>query len=487
MPSNINENNGDSNNITSSNPIDNGGRQVVTTIDGNSLSSSQVPAHTFPHNSQLDQQLQEQPTQGLDQPGASAPTPAPEFTPVALAPSSEHPMAFPSAPPAPQDSPPSDVPSAQIAPTQTASSAVPTDHPNPSRPYWCHECRAEITPMMVPDPMCPNCHSEFVEEIDPENDPRTFVDSAPAHLTGEGAREESSSQFRGNEPVDLGDLFRLFQAAFTTPQRAAIHQQRDPGQIYTSGTQYTFTSNPNGTTFTSQSFNPTASERQASQSQGQGQGLGPQWHSPPPFLAGLLNQFGIEVHYTTDLGSLGFGGMGGGLFNMAGNPGDYVYGQNGIDDIISQMMELQNRQHGPVGATEDIINSIPKHALTDAELEDKLDCSVCKDDFTKEDNLLQLPCKHIFHEDCIKPWLKVSGTCPTCRFSLMGGNNGSHDANHPGSSGATGATSSAPPSAPLSAPSPSSTGLPGAFPTNPSSSGGNNSADASLPHHEPLD
>ncbi|KAF9309251.1 hypothetical protein BG003_009955, partial [Podila horticola] len=58
----------------------------------------------------------------------------------------------------------------------------------------------------------------------------------------------------------------------------------------------------------------------------------------------LLNQFGIEVHYTTDPSAMGgfggFGGMGGG-FNMAGNPGDYVFGQHGIDDIISQMMELQ--------------------------------------------------------------------------------------------------------------------------------------------------
>jgi len=54
-----------------------------------------------------------------------------------------------------------------------------------------------------------------------------------------------------------------------------------------------------------------------------------------------LNQFGIEVHYTTDPSAMDFGGMGGGMFNMTGNPGDYVYGQNGIDDIISRMMELQ--------------------------------------------------------------------------------------------------------------------------------------------------
>lgn len=142
MSSNTNENNGDSSNITNSNPnnlSNNDGRQIVTTIDGNSLNSSQVPTNTFPSNSRSDQQLQEQPAQGLDQPGASAPTPVPELSPVAPAPSSEHPMAFPSAPPVPQDSPPSDVPSAQIAPTQTASGAVPTDHPNPSRAYWCHE------------------------------------------------------------------------------------------------------------------------------------------------------------------------------------------------------------------------------------------------------------------------------------------------------------------------------------------------------------
>jgi len=34
-------------------------------------------------------------------------------------------------------------------------------------------------------------------------------------------------------------------------------------------------------------------------------------------------------------------GGGGGLFPMVGNPGDYAWGQGGLDDIVSQMMELQ--------------------------------------------------------------------------------------------------------------------------------------------------
>lgn len=34
-------------------------------------------------------------------------------------------------------------------------------------------------------------------------------------------------------------------------------------------------------------------------------------------------------------------GFGGGFLPMAGNPGDYAWGQRGLDDIITQMMELQ--------------------------------------------------------------------------------------------------------------------------------------------------
>ena len=54
------------------------------------------------------------------------------------------------------------------------------------------------------------------------------------------------------------------------------------------------------------------------------------------------------------------------------------------------------------------------------------DCAVCKETFKLEaedpDELVvvTLPCKHPFHEPCIIPWLKSSGTCPVCRYVLVG-------------------------------------------------------------------
>lgn len=53
-----------------------------------------------------------------------------------------------------------------------------------------------------------------------------------------------------------------------------------------------------------------------------------------------MERIGLELNFMNEGGQPGLGGFGG-LFNMVGNPGDYVFGQGGLDDVITQMMELQ--------------------------------------------------------------------------------------------------------------------------------------------------
>lgn len=41
-------------------------------------------------------------------------------------------------------------------------------------------------------------------------------------------------------------------------------------------------------------------------------------------------------------------------------------------------------------------------------------CVICMMDFEYSDPIRFLPCLHIYHVDCIDPWLMRSFTCPSC-------------------------------------------------------------------------
>ena len=46
-------------------------------------------------------------------------------------------------------------------------------------------------------------------------------------------------------------------------------------------------------------------------------------------------------------------------------------------------------------------------------------CIVCQLDFEARDLVVQLPtCKHIFHDECLRPWLARKKTCPFCSVEL---------------------------------------------------------------------
>ncbi|XP_059662187.1 probable E3 ubiquitin-protein ligase RHA4A [Cornus florida] len=46
-------------------------------------------------------------------------------------------------------------------------------------------------------------------------------------------------------------------------------------------------------------------------------------------------------------------------------------------------------------------------------------CCVCLGEFEIKEELHQVPsCKHVFHVDCIRHWLRSNSTCPLCRCSV---------------------------------------------------------------------
>ena len=53
------------------------------------------------------------------------------------------------------------------------------------------------------------------------------------------------------------------------------------------------------------------------------------------------------------------------------------------------------------------------------------ECCICfsseYENIVSENNYLpvKLKCEHVYHDNCIKTWLKTSGTCPMCRYNIF--------------------------------------------------------------------
>jgi hypothetical protein len=45
-------------------------------------------------------------------------------------------------------------------------------------------------------------------------------------------------------------------------------------------------------------------------------------------------------------------------------------------------------------------------------------CSICRDDYKKENIVSLLECAHIYHTNCIIKWCDKKFTCPLCRHPI---------------------------------------------------------------------
>jgi E3 ubiquitin-protein ligase RNF115/126 len=134
-----------------------------------------------------------------------------------------------------------------------------------------------------------------------------------------------------------------------------------------------------------------------------------------------------------------------------GQHGDFVYSQEALDRIVSQLMEQTASSNAPGPAPQEAINALPRRKITEEMLgsEGRAECSICMDEVNIGEEVTELPCKHWFHHPCVEAWLHEHDTCPHCRKSIA-----KHDDN--------GANTTAGGNAPSSGADPTAT-MPGAF------------------------
>lgn len=275
--------------------------------------------------------------------------------------------------------------------------------------WYCHECSADMMPIMAPHPICSSCHGDFVEKMEnPADDPREFAHPDHGDL---------------DLPPALGALLMAFQGMSERGNSSRSRRRPDND----SGSRITFSilnddhhrtisiggpntlgrSNPEG-----EGRVPTMSEYLRRDAQ------------PPPTIAGpLMAQYimallGHDDPTLTQRLSGDFQGA------EASGMGDYVFSQEALDRIITHIMENSNANR-PVPASDEVINNLPRDVLLEGSDILGKDCAICKEQFSLQTDdpdelmVVTLPCKHIFHEPCIMPWLKSSGTCPVCRHALV--------------------------------------------------------------------
>lgn len=76
---------------------------------------------------------------------------------------------------------------------------------------------------------------------------------------------------------------------------------------------------------------------------------------------------------------------------FVGNPGDYVWGHDGLDSVITLMLN-QLEPTGPPPMSAQKIDEIPKCEIGQDELDKKMQCSVCLEDFQMQEQCRKLPC-----------------------------------------------------------------------------------------------
>ncbi|KAJ3682713.1 hypothetical protein LUZ60_012940 [Juncus effusus] len=122
---------------------------------------------------------------------------------------------------------------------------------------------------------------------------------------------------------------------------------------------------------------------------------------------------GFELYYDDGAGS--------GLRPLPETISDFLMG-SGFERLLDQLTQIEiNAGRGldnQPPASKAAIESMPTVEIGSSHMDCESGCAVCQEKFELGTEAREMPCKHIYHQDCILPWLNLRNSCPVCRHEL---------------------------------------------------------------------
>lgn len=87
-----------------------------------------------------------------------------------------------------------------------------------------------------------------------------------------------------------------------------------------------------------------------------------------------------------------------------------------FQNLLNQLFQSAQPKTHPTSPK--AIKCLPSTVMSEQLLAKSPKCVICCEEFQVGQNVIKMPCEHVFERECVEPWLKTNNTCPVCRYEL---------------------------------------------------------------------